>query len=224
MQPSTAQLRTQKLLRVLVVDDDTLVAYVLAAVFRARWYADVVVVSDVESALATVTNSETFDLVLADFQLPGRSGIPFITDLVAMSKPSPVVLISGKVGPQIIHSAIAAGARGYISKRIGVPQMLRRLEIVLSGEIYVPPDVLVAEVAKTAAPSGTDLTKREHQVLNGVRKGLSNKEIARELELSDITVKLHVRSLLKKFLLTNRTRLAMIEIPTDTSVTATFPN
>jgi two-component system, NarL family, nitrate/nitrite response regulator NarL len=224
VQLSTGPLRPQHPLRVLVVDDDTLVADVLAAVFRARWHADVDIVSDVESARAAVTNSDTFDLVLADFQLPGRSGIPFITDLVALSKPSPVVLISGKVGPQIIHSAIAAGARGYISKRIGVPQMLRRLEIVLSGETYVPPDVLVAGVGKKAAPSGTDLTKRERQVLNGVRKGLSNKEIARELELSDITVKLHVRSLLKKFSLTNRTRLAMMEMPTDPSVTSTFPN
>jgi two-component system, NarL family, nitrate/nitrite response regulator NarL len=212
MRPSVKPSQGEQALRLLIVDDDIIVADVLAAVIQTNWYANVDIVGDEEAARAAIEGSGPFDLVLVDFQLPGGSGTTFISELVTLNMPSPVVLISGKVGPEIVHAAIAVGARGYISKRIAVPQMLRRLQVVLSGETYVPPDVLVPAVAKKTSSQGIELTERERQVLNGVRKGKSNKEIARELELSDITVKLHVRSLLKKFLLKNRTQLAMMEV------------
>lgn len=215
MQPSVKPSQGEQALRLLIVDDDIIVADVLAAVIQTNWYANVEIVGDMEAARAAIEGSGRFDLVLVDFQLPGGSGIAFISELVTLNRPSPVVLISGKVGPEIVHAAIAVGARGYISKRIAVPQMLRRLQVVLSGETYVPPDVLVPADAKKTTSQVIDLTERERQVLNGVRKGKSNKEIARELELSDITVKLHVRSLLKKFLLKNRTQLAMMELPME---------
>lgn len=198
--------------RVLIVDDDLVVADVLAVVLKKAWGAELRIVGDVETAKAEVTASGPYDLVLADFRLPGDSGLPFITDLVRMNGPSPVVLMSGKVGPETIHASIMAGARGYISKRIGVHHMLSRLEIVLSGETYIPPEVLVAEVADQTSPPRIRLTDRERQVLSEVRQGRSNKEVARDLGISDITVKLHVRSLLKKFSLKNRTQLAMMDL------------
>ena len=88
--------------------------------------------------------------------------------------------------------------------------MLRRLEIILKGEVYIPPDLLIDDHEGSSGADEIQLTARERQVLRGIRHGLTNKEIARDLDLSDITVKLHVRSILKKCGLQNRTQLAMM--------------
>lgn len=196
--------------RVLIVDDDTIVADVLASYLRGIWACEIKVISDVATAREFLRDSGPVDLALVDFRMPGSSGLVFVEDIVALNHPRPVVVISGKIGPQAIRATIEAGAKGFISKRIGANQMLRRLEIILKGEIYIPPDVLINSSEETSVTNDVRLTARESQVLRGIRLGLTNKEIARDLDLSDITVKLHVRSILRKSGLSNRTQLAMM--------------
>lgn len=212
MPESGEKTQDERRLNIRIIDDDMLVAEVLAGFLRDSWHCDVTINSDVASARAALKASGPVDLVLADYRLPGNSGLTFVKDLVALNHPHPVVVISGKIGPEEIHATLAAGAKGFISKRIGVLQMLRRLAVVLDGETYIPPSIFMAAPSRPYVTAGVSLTDRERQVLKGAREGLSNKEIARELSLSDITVKLHMRAILKKFGMSNRTQLAMMDL------------
>jgi DNA-binding NarL/FixJ family response regulator len=196
--------------RVLIVDDDTIVAEVLASFLNNIWNCEMTVLSDVASAREFLREGGPVDLALVDFRMPGSAGLAFVEDIVALNSPRPVVVVSGKIGPQAIRATIAAGAKGFISKKIGARQMLRRLEIILKGEVYIPPELLIDDHVGSSGADEIQLTARERQVLRGIRHGLTNKEIARDLDLSDITVKLHVRSILKKCGLQNRTQLAMM--------------
>jgi DNA-binding NarL/FixJ family response regulator len=208
------------LTRVLVVDDDFLVAEVLSSYLRSMWCCDVSLVTDVGGALSLSEEQGPWDLVLADFRLPGASGLPFIRELSALNSPNPVVVMSGKIGPHAAQAVYTAGARGFISKQTGAAKMLRRLEVVLKGEIYVPPEILLEQLPEASGGEDVRLSFREQEVLNGVGEGLSNKEIARELGLSDITIKLYVRSILRKLGLSNRTQLAMMDKVNVSGLTA----
>lgn len=117
-----------------------------------------------------------------------------------------------------MRKALDLGAAGYIPKSAGIEVMLSALRLVLVGGIYVPPDLLrkaappgITEVVDAAAELSPDsLTSRQQEVLRLLGEGKSNKEIARQLDLSENTVKIHVTAVLKALGVNNRTKAAVV--------------
>jgi DNA-binding NarL/FixJ family response regulator len=127
-----------------------------------------------------------------------------------------VALMSGVARPDDIRSAVHAGARGFLPKTMAPEAFAAAISIILGGGTYLPAEVLWApEVRAEAsgvrmAPPISGLTPREQQVLVRIATGAQNKEIGRDLGLAEVTVKLHVRQILKKIGARNRSEAASI--------------
>jgi len=154
------------------------------------------------------------DLILLDLHMPGMTGSPAIGKVVDAFPGAAVVLMSGLATGAEVTEAIRAGARGYLPKTMAPDHFAAALKLILDGGSYVPADVLASQLESPVAPAPYprlgDLTPREQQVLVRLAVGAPNKEIGRELGLAEVTVKLHVRQILKKIGARNRSEAASI--------------
>ena len=191
-------------MKILVADDHPLYREAVTAQI-ARIFADATIeeaASMDELRAAASRHGERFDLFLLDYNMPGMS-IEAVGRLAGEYPATPIAIISGSAQFSDIKSLIAAGARGYIPKTATGERLAYALKLILSGGTSIPTDILLEEqgaeghngVAVEWLPL---LTAREREVLIGVARGLSNKEIGRELNLAEVTVKLHLRSLFRK--------------------------
>lgn len=164
--------------------------------------------------------AQKFDLILIDLQMPGWSGFSGIRQVREAQPGTPIVVVSASENHADVRNALEHGASGYIPKSSSVKVMLSALNLVFSGGIYVPPAVMqpmgeahAARIAGGAAhpltvdrPATHALTQRQWDVLNCLREGKSNKQIAYELGLSEGTVKIHVTAIFKSLGVKNRTQ------------------
>lgn len=176
---------------------------------------------------------EAFDLVLLDLQMPGMAGPRSVADVRAAFAASPIVVISGFTDPSVIRAAMAHGANGYIPKTARGKSLVNALKLVMEGETYLPPSLLAEEaqaapVFETPQPppelktgSGAvdgfnggfeKLSQREAGVLRLLMSGKTNKEIGRDLDLQEVTVKVHLRNVYRKIKATNRTDAVRIAL------------
>lgn len=156
------------------------------------------------------------DLVLTDLRMPGWPGFGGITMLRERQPNAKVVVISASEAHADVRDALEHGAAGYIPKSSSVKIMLSALDLVFSGGVYVPPTVLrdggetEARPVPPADPALEQLlTQRQREVLERLREGKSNKQIAHELGLSEGTVKIHMTAIFKSLGVRNRTQAAM---------------
>jgi len=204
-------------MRILVVDDHPMMAEALALAMRTLERAtDVETVGDLRSAIAVAGESK-FDLCLLDLGLPDCSGIDALARLRQAVPALPVVVVSGADEAEHVLQALDRGAMGYIPKTSPRNVLLSAVRLVASGGIYVPTEALkarerepsaapasAATAAKTAADLG--LSARQREVLDLLLKGLPNKLIARKLDISENTTKIHVSSVLRALGVTSRTQ------------------
>jgi DNA-binding NarL/FixJ family response regulator len=167
--------------------------------------------------------AKPFDLILVDLVMPGLPWTEGLAALRATAPTTPVVVLSANEDRRLVLEAVRLGASGFIPKTSSSKVMIRALELVLSGGVYLPTTLLdnganaptatlsaiSALSAVPAAEAGegpaSPLTPRQREVLSLLGKGQSNKEIARQLDLSEGTVKLHVTAILKALGVNNRT-------------------
>ena len=142
-----------------------------------------------------------YDLILLDLNLPDLSGLEALAELRGGAPSMPLVVLSGENDPGVVRAAIELGAMGYIPKSTTTEVLIHALRLVLAGGVYLPQLALneayqaraSAPVAPRAASSVLlGLTPRQMDVLRRVIKGLPNKLIARELDLTEGTVKAHL--------------------------------
>jgi DNA-binding NarL/FixJ family response regulator len=138
-----------------------------------------------------------FNLFLVDFHMPGMS-VDALGKLVGEYPQIPIAVISGTAQRADVRAVLQAGARGFIPKTATGEQLAHALQLLLSGGTSVPADMFFDDGAQDAAGWQGLLTQREQDVLRGVARGLSNKEIARELNLAEVTIKLHLRGVFRK--------------------------
>ncbi len=205
---------------VLVVDPQTLFRRGLALLVR-QWYprANVADAPDIAAALADSSRRVKPDLVLADALLASRWNFSGLGQLVSRLPSAPVILLADELDAHLAQSAIRAGARGFVAKNAGEDDLRRAIALALSGEIVLPAEQgserELLGLLPEHAPSVPDtplkrLTYRQREVLSHLARGRSNKEIARCLGLLESTVKVHVKTILKKLAATNRTQAAML--------------
>ncbi len=174
--------------------------------------------ANVAEALQAINSDTGFDLILLDYNLPDGNGLDLLREIKSTIPATPVALLSAHEDPQLIQATLAAGASGFITKASSSEVMLSALNLIFSGGVYVPPAILKQapttqatqnSFATAGNPSTSDkyyLTERQQDVLQQMVKGLANKEIARELNMSPSTVKVHIAAILREFAVNNRTQ------------------
>lgn len=201
-------------MRILIADDHQLFRDALAAfVGRAEGGVEVLSADGLDDALALLGASAPVDIAVLDLNMPGMDGVGGIARFHSAWPEVPVVLMSGMAGRDDVTAAIDAGARGFLPKTLKASAFVTALRLVLAGEVFVPygdlPEPATAGPAPAQAAVLPALTRRESDVLRGLLQGWSNKEIARDLDLQEVTIKLHVKSVCRKLEARNRTEAAL---------------
>ncbi|MCM1224257.1 MAG: response regulator transcription factor, partial [Lachnospiraceae bacterium] len=161
-------------------------------------------------ALKIIDDEKKLDLVIVDLDMPDMPWEEGIEELRKKSNGARFVVVSASEDSKSIRRAMANGVSGYIPKRSDAKIMTGALKLVMDGGTYLPPSILGSDSARgeTGEPKGKGklLTNRQSQVLELVAQGLSNKQIAYEMGVSEATVKLHINALLRSIGATNRTQ------------------
>lgn len=208
-------------LQVLVADDHNLVREGIRHFLEGlEPGVEVVEVGSFTEALGQVGSDHKFDLHLLDLNMPGMEGSRSIKKICA-EVDTPVVIVSGESGRANIMGAIEAGAAGFVPKSIGSEAMVHALRLILSGETFIPSSVFSEQPDTDSACEGerfseenplSTLSEREIDVLGPMIEGKTNKEIARELDIQEITVKVHLRNGYKKIGASNRADAVRISV------------
>ncbi len=188
----------------MIVDDHDLVRETIAAFLVHEGIAEVDSASGLDEALRKTEEAGGYDLVLLDYCMPGMDGLGGLTRMLEANRDRPVALMSGTASAHVVQDALRAGAAGFVPKTMSSRGMVNAARIMAAGEIFLPYGLM------SETTGGPELTTRERQVLQGLCAGLSNKEIARDLGLQEVTAKLHVRTLSRKLGARNRTHAATI--------------
>ncbi|HEX2026799.1 MAG TPA: response regulator transcription factor [Nitriliruptorales bacterium] len=206
--------------RVLLVDDHQMVLDGLKAMLSR--HAEVEVIGEArtrDEALAALGLAEP-DVVLLDVRLKGESGLDLCTDILRRRPDCKVVFLTVYDDEQYLFQALRAGASGFLLKRVQGEELVRHLHDAQEGVTVIDP-TLAGRVALSAARlhrgefwpgAHLGLTQRESEVLELIVAGHSNKAIAAELVVSEETVKSHVRSLLQKLNVTDRTQAVAVAL------------
>lgn len=197
-------------MRVLLADDHDLVLETIASFLASEGGFEVETCGSLDAACDKIGNDIAYDLVLLDYSMPGMNGLEGLRKAIDVSFGRPVAMMSGTANKTIAQEAIDAGAIGFLPKTMAAKSMVNAVRFMAMGETYVPLDFLNAQEEEPDIPLAKQLSERELQVLGGLCRGLSNKEIARELDLQEVTIKLHVKTLCRKIEAKNRTHAAMI--------------
>jgi two-component system nitrate/nitrite response regulator NarL len=173
--------------------------------------------NDATQALALIAENDDLDVVILDLVIPGMDGLRAIAEFGKIRPELPVIILSSSENPADVRAALANGALGYVPKSAAEHTLLAAIRIVLNGDIYVPPFVLLqAETARLAGlkiESDSDrpvLTERQIEVLRRISAGQMNKVIAVELGLSEKTVKSHINAIFRALNVMNRSQAAAV--------------
>ncbi len=196
--------------RIVIVDDHPLFRDALKHSLAAT-IPDLAIdeAGNLDAAVKLLGSAEAIDLVLLDLKMPGVQGLSGLAFLRAQFPAIPVAIVSASEEPHLIRRAIDLGASGYIPKSSAIDEIKAAISVILSGDIWTPPDL----PASTVVTEGDDLARRlatltpqQLRVLMMLREGLLNKQIAYELDVSEATVKAHVSAILQKLNVDSRTQ------------------
>ncbi len=213
-------------MRTLIVDDHPLFSEGLRLLLSASTAIDDIVCCEAGAEALALVAEAPFDLVLLDWNLgTSPSGAPLVQELKAVLPHGRVVIVSGESSATLVRLAIESGAVGFVPKESSPALLIDALTITAHGGIYLPMAVLavVASVAHRTAGSPTEangapaarlrsiceafphLTPRQVDILSRLVRGMPNKQIAREFDISDGTVKQHLNAIFRELDVQNRT-------------------
>jgi DNA-binding NarL/FixJ family response regulator len=193
-------------MKILLADDHDLVRETIAAYLVGEGVGRVLAAASLPEALRLLLREGPCDLVVLDYSMPGMNGLAGLAEVARVQPGVPVAILSGTASREIAEAALRAGARGFLPKTLGAKALVGAMRLIAGGETFVPFGVVRSE----AEDGPFHLTRRELDVLRGICEGKSNKEIARDHDLQEVTVKLHVSTLTRKLGARNRTHAAMI--------------
>lgn len=187
-------------MKILLADDHVLfregMRYVLQ---QLNDVVEVLEAGNFQDALKLGGQHPELELALLDLHMPGSDGPKSVSYFHQRYPHIPVVVVSGEEASANMEKAMNYGAVGFVSKRSSVQTMLGALSLVLSGGVYVPPEILRQHTGDTGPvdkrsqhTNGYGLTPRQMEVLHHLCAGMSNKEIASTINLAEGTVKIHV--------------------------------
>jgi len=204
---------------VLIVEDHPMFCEaVQSAVQLALPDAAIREANSIKELAKTAADGESFDLILLDLMLPGVSGFDGLLLVRSRFPQSPILIFSALNDPKIAAEAIRMGAAGFVPKSASKKVMSEAIREIHTGNLYIPKDMdrevraLLVERRRTKdiAIRVSELTPAQIRVLQLIRQGLLNKQIAHELGVGETTVKAHVSEILRKLNVASRTQ-AVIE-------------
>lgn len=200
-------------MRILIADDHPLFLDAMVQM-AAKTFAGATCCAalDFSSASAMVHDDESFDLIILDFYLPGVQGFSGLLELRRRAPATPIVLVTAAQEEGLVQQSAQLGVSAYLPKATPASEMQRVLQDVRNGMTHFPsPEVLGVRPASrigdaASEVAGAVLTARQLDVLRLMGEGKSNKEIARELNISQETVKVHISAILRKLNVSSRTQ------------------
>lgn len=201
---------------VLIVDDHALIRDALAAVVaEAAPGARVAEADTCRAAREQLAANPSLYLVIVDLALPDGTGLDLLRDIRRTMAATGVVVLSASLDRDVMSASLDAGAAGFIPKSAPRAIMLNALRIILAGGIYIPAEAWPPRADQPPpsrprqTPQDLGLTDRQVHVLALIAEGMSNKVIARRLDISEVTVKHHVTAVMRALQVHNRTEAAM---------------
>ena len=192
-------------IRILLVDDHEIVRLGLKALLSRYPHFDVIAEArDAQEALEQTLRFQP-DIVVMDIRLPGKNGIQATREIIETCPGTKVIMLTSHADDDVLFDAISAGASGYVLKQIGSDDLVRALETVGRGESMLDPALTqkVFQRVRESARRAEDeyfaaLTEQELNILSLITEGLTNREIAERVFLSEKTVRNYVSSILSK--------------------------
>jgi len=204
-------------MKLLIVDDHAVLREGLAALLQ-QIGADTTVVQarDANEAIALLGSHPDLDIVVLDLMMPGMRGLDALSEFGRVRPDLPVIVFSSSEDASDVRKAMAAGALGYVPKSASQRVLLSAIQLVMKGELYVPPLVLEGNRVgaqglgyKAEGRPEQALTARQVEILKFLSEGTPNKSIAKVLGLSEKTVKAHITAIFKTLNVENRTQAAV---------------
>ncbi len=206
----------------LIADDDEFFRMALSAILVGQLgFAEVIETASLDEAVEKLSSRADISLALFDLGMPGMESPANLRAVRDCFETLRVAVVSGSQCRDDVLSALAAGVHGYVPKGLGVSELAQALKLIIDGVIYVPPCVAVLPagvaigpiaIGRLASSSGATLdtlTPRQRSVLTLLVQGQSNKAIARDLQLGEGTVKVHMAALFRSLGVKTRTAAAV---------------
>ncbi|MBD3666865.1 MAG: response regulator transcription factor [Kangiella sp.] len=173
---------------------------------------EIEVAANLGDVMTLLGGKNGFDLVVLDFSMPGMDGTDGVKILRDKHPEIAVAVTSGVAKTRDVKAVLDLGAHGYLPKTLTGSAYAGALRVIAEGGTYVPVETMQAMAAEAAdrKVNAEGLTPREMEVLEGIADGKPNKQIARDLDIHEVTVKLHARSIFKKIGVQNRSQAAVI--------------
>jgi two-component system nitrate/nitrite response regulator NarL len=207
-------------MRVLLIDDHALFRMGLVELLERRGIEVIAAVGDCSQGIEMVTEASP-DVVLLDMRMPEMTGIQVLQRLREDGVTMPIVMLTTSRDESDVVQSLQGGANGYLLKDMEPDDLITALNDIVSGNTVVAPEltmVLARAVQGEPPPANeqqknlADLTPREREILCLLAEGQSNKVIARNLGITDGTVKLHVKAILRKLEVHSRVEAAVIAV------------
>jgi DNA-binding NarL/FixJ family response regulator len=195
--------------RILIVDDHFIVRTGLRSLISTE--SDLAVIGEAAEAAEAIQQFETLrpDLVLMDLRLPDKSGHEVTRHIRLIDAQARILMLSAFEGDVDIHTALEAGASGYVLKSVTAEELIPAIRAVASGRRWIPSEVATRLKQRN---SFEDLTLRELEVLTQLSRGLANKEIADTLGITEYTTKGHLKNILAKLRVADRTQAVIAAV------------
>ena len=206
-------------IRVLIVDDHPLMRDALCAAIGDE--PDMEVAGQARDGIEAVAQAHALspDVIVMDLLLPGKSGIEATVEICAAAGSAAHILaLTSSADESKFMEAVQAGALSFLQKDTERAELLRAIRAVAQGHPYLPPALVrklldhARQPAPSDQPAASSLTAREQEIVRLISQGASNGEIARELNLSEGTVRAHVHHVLTKLRLKNRHQLTLYAV------------
>lgn len=206
-------------MRILLIDDHALFRIGLQELLERRGLEVVEALGDCETGIQRVAELQP-DVVLLDMRMPQMSGLEVLKELRRRGQQMPIVILTTSREESDLIASLQCGAQGYLLKDMEPDDLIQALTRILAGETVVAPEltmvlakaVVQGEPAPAATSAMDQLTPREREILCLLAEGQSNKVIARNLGISDGTVKLHVKAILRKLEVHSRVEAAVLAV------------
>jgi two-component system nitrate/nitrite response regulator NarL len=199
-------------MKIMLVDDHALFAEGLRYVIEEMMEnVSCIIALDAEAALEMLSTDQDYALILVDLSMPGIDGVSLLQSITSRKLTIPAAVLSASEDVQLIRAALDEGAFGFLPKSLDKEALRGAIQCILEGSVFIPVS-LELQLARLARKQNTSdpltrlgVTKRQHEVLLLMHKGLINKQIAKILFITEETVKFHVSALLKILNAGNRT-------------------
>lgn len=196
------------MIKLLIVDDHLVVRRGLELLLKPNH--GVTIISEASNGLEAIekTNQHKPDVILMDLKMPKMDGIEATREIIKLHPNARILALTSFTEPDQVNAVIQAGALGYILKDSSAEELINAIHLVADGNLFVPKELANSfrhfQKNVSIEKNSYDLTEREKDVLNLLVSGLTNKEIAEKLFLSDVTARFHVSNIIHKLGVKNR--------------------